>query len=295
MSTQNTTTAQRIFLTGSSSGLGELTAKALARRGHHVIATMRGTRGKNEDKAIALQDWAKAEGHRITVIECDVTDQQSVDAAVKAAIEASGHLDMVIHNAGLGAWGVQEGFDSEQALALYDVNVGGPLRVNKAVLPHLRARGRGTLLYISSGLGRVQMPFLGPYTATKHALEAIAGTAHLELRPQGIETVILQPGALNTTFHGNAVQATSDRSLEESAPLKAFYEGFSGHFMQLVQSGQLTSPEVVVDKLIELVDIPAGTRPLRSCVGEDVRANVELINKACAEAQGRIDAALGVA
>jgi NAD(P)-dependent dehydrogenase (short-subunit alcohol dehydrogenase family) len=185
---------KRVFITGASAGFGRDTVKALAEKGHTVYATMRGIAGKNAPAANDLKARAKAGGHALHVLELDVTDGASVTKAVEAAVEAGG-IDVVIHNAGVGNWGIDEGFTLDQARGIFDINVFGPMRVNHAVLPHLRAAGRGLILYVSSGLGRIVFPFLGIYTGSKFALEGYAESTSYELSPLGIQTVIVEPGA----------------------------------------------------------------------------------------------------
>ena len=284
--------AKNILITGTSSGFGNSAAKALAAKGHHVFATMRGTSGKNEDAATALRKWGTDNGHKLSVLELDVTSDDAVKQAVDKMVADAGSVDVLVNNAGVGTFGVQEAFGVDQVQKMFDVNVFGVLRANQAVIPHMRKNKSGHIIYVSSGLGRIIFPFLGPYTASKHAIEAIAEAGSYELTPQGIHTSILQPGAYGTNFLGNSIQAANAAVVEEQPQVKAMFEGFAGGFEERVKAGELGDPQEVVDALVGLVEKPDG--PLRTCVGADVKDAVTPINETCAKVQGQLLAAFGI-
>lgn len=286
--------AQKILITGTSSGFGRGAAEALAARGHTVFATMRGVGAKNAEAAAELRDRARKGGTALEVVELDVTDDGSVERAVAAILARSGTLDVVVHNAGVGSWGIQETFTPEQVRALFDVNVVGPLRVNRAILPAMRRARTGYLVYVTSGLGRIQIPFLGPYTASKHALEAIAETGSYETAPLGIETTILQPGAYGTEFLGNSLHPADPARAEDQPGVKAMFEAFGKGFEERARSGGLGDPQEVVGALVELIELPAGKRPLRRTVGRDVEQGVTAINQACAAVQDHLLRSFGM-
>lgn len=285
--------SKAVLITGASSGFGWGLSKDLAAKGHHVIATMRGVNGKNEEKATELRTWADDNDYRVDVIEIDVTSDDSVNNGVKAAIEVAGKIDVLVSNAGVGTWGVQEGFDMDQVKWVFDVNVFGPMRLNKALLPHFRENGGGYIQYVTSGLGRVLLPFLGPYNGTKFALEAIAETGHYELAPEGIETTIVQPGAYGTSFLGNTVPPSDPDVLDAQPNTKAIHDGFTAHFEETAKSGGLGDPQEVVDAMIELIEADAGTRPLRKPVGADMEEAVTAINTVSAQIQQAMGEAMG--
>lgn len=283
---------KRILITGTSAGFGHDTAKALAAKGHTVYATMRGVTGKNENAAIALKKWAEQEKHDLHVLELDVTDQASIDAAVKQAI-AKGGIDVLVNNAGVGTWGIDEGFTVEQAKSIFDINVFGVMRLNRAVLPHLREKGAGHILYVSSGLGRIIIPFLGIYTASKFALEAYAENASYELAPLGIQSTIIQPGAYGTTFLQNSQHPKNDLAAVYGPTAKMF-EAFGAGFQERAEAGQLGNPEEIVDALVEEIQA-SGERPLRRCVGDDVQQGVGAINATAGQVQTHLLDAFGLA
>lgn len=279
---------KKILITGASSGFGMGAAKALAAAGHTVFASMRDAAGKNAAKADELRNFAKSGGHTLHIVEIDVTKDDSVAQGVARMIDEVGGIDVLINNAGVGTWGLQEGFAPDQVKDMFDVNVVGPLRMNRAVLPHMRKAGGGYIIYVSSGLGRIQFPFLGPYTASKHAVEAIAESGSYELRPQGIDTTILQPGAYGTNFLGNSILPKDGAIIEDQPQVKAIFQAFAGGFEERAKSGHLGNPQEIIDAMVALVELPKSERPLRRTVGADVVGTVGPINERCAEVQGQL-------
>jgi NAD(P)-dependent dehydrogenase (short-subunit alcohol dehydrogenase family) len=278
---------RKILITGTSSGFGLGAAKALAERGHTVYATMRGVDGKNKAVATELKTWAGSK-HPLEVHELDVTQDASVARAVDTILGRAGTLDVLLNNAGVGTWGLQEGFTSQQVKDLFDVNVVGMLRMNRAVVPHMRKHKAGYIVYTSSGLGRILLPFLGPYTASKYAVEAIAEISSYELAPSGIDTTILQPGAYGTAFLVHSIQPVDAKLLDEQPALKKMYEAFAGGFEERAKAGHLGNPQEIIDAMVELVELPRDQRPLRKTVGADVQQPVNALNAAHDQVQHQL-------
>jgi NAD(P)-dependent dehydrogenase (short-subunit alcohol dehydrogenase family) len=285
--------SKRVFITGCSAGFGRDTARALAGRGHTVYATMRGLEGKNAATAAELRAFAEQGGHALLLHELDVTDERSVERAAAWAVDQGG-VDVLVQNAGVGTYGVQETFTLEQVQGIFDVNVFGVLRVNRALLPHLRQKGAGRVVYLSSGLGRLVLPFLGPYTASKFALEALAQAAAYDLEPLGIESVIVQPGAFGTTFSQNSVRAADVARLAGYGPVPAMMEGFVKGFEARAKAGQIGNPEELVQALCEVVEAPRGSLPARRTVGADVFEAVTAINRVSEEVHDRLLRMFGI-
>src|SRR5580704_17217831 len=181
---------QVVLITGSSTGFGRLFADTLARSGHTVFATMRDPRGRNAKNDSEIGALAEKHSLLIHVLELDVTDDASVERAVDAVVAKAGRIDVAINNAGYSLTGLAEAVTTEQARRLMDTNFLGPVRVNRAVLPHMRRQRSGVLVHVSSGAGRVILPSAGFYCASKFALEALAESYRYELAQQGIESVI---------------------------------------------------------------------------------------------------------
>jgi NAD(P)-dependent dehydrogenase (short-subunit alcohol dehydrogenase family) len=185
-----------IVITGASSGFGALAARALARAGHTVYASMRETTGRNAPQVAEAQTYAADHGADLRTIELDVASEASAAAAIEQIVAAHGRLDVVIHNAGHMVFGPAEAFTPEQLAELYDVNVLSTQRVNRAALPQLRKQRRGLVIWVSSSSSAGGTPpYLAPYFAAKAGMDALAVVYARELTRWGIETSILVPGA----------------------------------------------------------------------------------------------------
>jgi NAD(P)-dependent dehydrogenase (short-subunit alcohol dehydrogenase family) len=201
-----------------------------------------------------------------TIVEIDVTNTDSVNNGVQKTIDALGGLDVVINNAGVGVLGLQEQFTPEDWQRLFDINVFGVQRINRAALPHLRNQGSGLLVQVSSLLGRMTMPFYGPYNASKWAVEALAENYRSELSGLGIDSVIVEPGGFPTSFFSSLIEP-SDRSQDASygelvqAP-KQFFDNFEG----ALASNPAQNPQNVADAISKVISTPAGQRPFRTVV-----------------------------
>lgn len=252
--------SKNVLITGASGGFGKLTTHALLEKGHTVVASMRGVGGKNKSVAEEL----KAAGAH--VVEIDVTSDTSVGQGVARAIEITGGLDVVVNNAGIGVMGLQETFTPKDWQQLFDINVFGVQRVNRAVLPHMRARNSGLVIYVSSLLGRMSLPFYGPYNASKWALEAMAENYRVELSSFGIDSCLVEPGGYPTNFFDN-VMKPSDSSQDSSygdlvhAPM-AMAKGFG----EALAANPAQNPQDVADAISALIDTPAGQRSFRTVV-----------------------------
>ncbi|MFC1558926.1 SDR family oxidoreductase [candidate division KSB1 bacterium] len=252
--------SKRILITGASSGFGKLTTITLLKNGHIVVASMRGIDGKNRLNAEEL----KAAGAHI--VEIDVISDPSAAQGVETAIELAGGLDVVINNAGVGVLGLQESFTPEDWQKLFEINVFGVQRVNRAVLPHMRDRNSGLLIHVTSILGRMVVPFYGPYNASKWALESLAENYRVELSGFGIDSCIVEPGGYPTAFMDSLIKP-GDTSRDESygdfaqAPI-----GFFTNFMKALESNKEQKPQNVADAISKLIDTPAGQRSFRTIV-----------------------------
>ncbi|MBF8188343.1 SDR family NAD(P)-dependent oxidoreductase [Nonomuraea sp. K274] len=166
-----------VLITGAATGIGNLTAQALTRAGHTVWASMREPYGQDDVHRQELLDVAARHGGTLRVVQLDVTSQESADAAVATILRDGGDLDVVIQNAGHLYVGYTEAFTAEDVAHLFDVNVIGAHRVNRAAMPHLRTRGGGTLLYVGSTIIVTTPPFLGPYAASRRSTTSLGTRA----------------------------------------------------------------------------------------------------------------------
>lgn len=268
---------ENVFITGANGGLGRLTTSSLLAAGHTVVATMRNIETRN---AAAAEELRAAGAH---VVELDVTDEASVEAAVADAVELAGGITVVVNNAGVGSVGLLETFTPADWQASFDINVFGVQRVNRAALPLLRAQGSGLLVVVSSVAGRMAVPFFGPYNAAKFAVEGLAETYRAELSTLGIETCVVEPGAYATNFVAGLMES-SDRSRDAGygdmvhAP-RNLIEGFEG----AMASNPAQDPQQVADAIVALVDTPAGQRPFRTVVDSLGMADAAVANNDAAE------------
>ncbi|MFJ9896539.1 SDR family oxidoreductase [Streptomyces sp. NPDC091280] len=254
-----------IVITGASSGFGALTARALADRGDTVYAGMRETAARNAPQVRAAADYA--EKHRVDLrsVELDVNQQDSVDAAIERIIAEQGRVDVLIHNAGHMVTGPAEAFTPEQLAELYDVNVLSTQRVNRAVLPHLRAAGRGLVIWVSSSSVKGGTPpYLAPYFAAKAAMDSLAVSYAAELARWGVETSIVVPGSFTSgTNHFAHSGRPADRAVEERYETR-----YAGLMTQVAQKLAALAPEgadasLVSEEIARIVALPAGQRPYR--------------------------------
>lgn len=256
-----------ILVTGASSGFGRLTSEALARAGHIVYGSMRETEGRNSRNAAQFAELSKAENIDLCALELDVQSEISVETAVQAIIREVGRLDVVVHNAGHMMFGPAEAFTPEQFAQQYDVNVLGTQRVNRAALPHMRARGEGLLVWISSSSSAGGTPpYLSPYFAAKAAMDSLAVNYARELSRFGIETTIIVLGAFTkgtNHFAHSGSPADADRlaAYENEGPYKSFGAEVQKAFAAIVPDD--ADPAPAADMIVEVVNAPFGNRPFR--------------------------------
>lgn len=250
----------KILITGASGGFGVLIVKVLLNKGHQVAASIREMNGKNKDIANELRDAGAK------VLEIDVTNDDSVSGGVATAISELNGLDVLINNAGVGVLGMQEFFTPTDFLKIFDINVLGVQRMNREVLPVFRRKNDGVIIYTSSLLGRLAMPFYGVYQASKWALEALAETYRVELSAFGIENCIIEPGGYPTAFSKNLLRP-SDRSREESyGDFANVPEATLHNFENFLKNSPQQDPQKVADAFADLLDKPKGERPFRTTV-----------------------------
>ena len=277
-----------VLITGASSGFGRLIAETLARKQYRVFATMRDIEGRNAAAARELRALAESESLHLDVCELDVTDQGSVERAVAVVIGQAGGIDVLVNNAAYGVLGLTESFTTEQAQRVFDTNFLGIVRMNRAVLPHMRRKGSGLLLYVSSGAGRIVIPCMGLYTASKFALEAFAETYRYELASQGIDSVIVQPGAYPTGILGRLEGGTD-------ALRKTTY-GAVNEIPQKISAligASKGNPQEIADAILQIIETPVGKRQFRYRMGSGA-GGVQSINTNCEAVQQQILEAFGV-
>jgi NAD(P)-dependent dehydrogenase (short-subunit alcohol dehydrogenase family) len=269
-----------VLITGTSSGFGRKAAETMAGLGYRVAATMRDPAGRNRGICEELRSLAGSKGWALGVLDMDVTSEASVNRAVEETLYRFGRIDVVINNAGLGAVGITEAFTPDQFQQVLEVNLLGVVRVNRAVLPAMRRQRSGLLIHVSSAGGRVVLPGLGAYCASKFALEALADVYRFELAPFGIDSVLVEPGIHKTQMTPKSLVAADQERL-------AAYESSDGPVAKVQGSLEYASsapetpgPEVVVDSFVHLIEASAGTRPFRTVPTVTMQPLLEAYNAA---------------
>ncbi|HBH24063.1 MAG TPA: short-chain dehydrogenase/reductase [Cytophagales bacterium] len=231
---------QVIFITGASSGMGKDAALQLIKEGHIVYGAAR--------RVQQMEDLTKAGGHALPL---DVTDENSVKKAVDTIIKNEGRIDVLVNNAGYAVYGAVEDTTLDDARRQYEVNIFGLAAVTKAVLPHMREQHSGKIINISSMGGKMYTPMGAWYHSTKHALEGWSDCLRLELKPFGIDVVIVEPGIIKTEFADVMHQPLLDRS--GSGPYAKMANAVAGATEKSYAKGQSSSPEVITRLLSKIV------------------------------------------
>ncbi|AVA22699.1 MULTISPECIES: SDR family oxidoreductase [unclassified Rhizobium] len=271
---------QVIVITGASSGFGALTARALAKAGHTVYASMRETEGRNSPRVAEVAAFAKENGMDLKAVELDVASDASVEAGIARVIEQEGRIDVIIHNAGHMSFGPAEAFTPEQFAQLYDINVLSTQRVNRAALPHLRKQGKGLVVWVSSSSARGGTPpYLSPYFAAKAAMDSLAVSYASELTRWGIETAIIVPGAFTkgtNHFAHSGAPADKARAAEyDNGP----YAGVPDRALRGLASLEPADADAasVATAIVDVVNMPFGTRPFRTHI-DPSEDGAEIVN-----------------
>lgn len=279
----------KILVTGASGAFGRLTCIQLAENGHQVVGAMRSVSNKNEAVAHELQ----AKG--VACVEMDVTNEDSVNAGVASAIDLMGGLDTVFNNAGIGANGILECFTLSDIQKIFDVNVFGVQRLMRAVLPHLRQQGRGTIIHTSSCIGRVTTPFLASYSASKYALESLAEGYRAELSGFGIESCIIEPGGFPTRFMSGMVSSGDTERMNDYGEMASLPETSINGYVAYVESIPEQRPERVAEAVLQLVNTPFGEKPFRTVVDfSGLKQPIEHYNRVLEDTTKAIYTANGV-
>jgi NAD(P)-dependent dehydrogenase (short-subunit alcohol dehydrogenase family) len=231
-------TQQIVLVTGASSGIGKAIAEFLAGKGYYVFASAR--------TMIKLEAMRSK---NLEPLQLDVTDGDAVRAAVDHIQATKGRLDILINNAGYGIYGTVEGLTQEQVRRAFDVNVFGLGQVTQAVLPLMREQRSGTIVNMSSVVGKVSMPVLGWYAATKHAVEGLTDALRLEVKPFGIKVVMIEPGSIVTGFEDTAMATLAECDDPEC------YTDVRNGFSKVIRSGYESAPgpQVVVDAVYKAI------------------------------------------
>ena len=213
-----------VLITGSSSGIGKATAEYFLRKGWQVAATMR-TPGNSTLEA----------NDRMRIYELDVTKPDSIQSALESAIAHFGRIDVLVNNAGYGVDGVFEAMDDDTLERQYKTNVLGLMRVTRALIPHMRGAGGGSIIQVSSMGGRITLPFYSVYHGTKWAVEGFSESLRYELEPLGIRVKIVEPGAILTEFYSRSAVTVMPEDMHQL--YGAMYSKWQARFAGFLKFG----------------------------------------------------------
>jgi NADP-dependent 3-hydroxy acid dehydrogenase YdfG len=242
-----------VLITGSSVGIGRAAAELFQKNGWQVVATMR-----NPDAGGALAGL-----NNMLVTKLDVTDGASIDAAVNAAVERFGGIDVLVNNAGYGVYGVLEATSVDSIRRQFETNVIGLLAMTKAVLPGFRKRGSGVIVNVGSISGRLTLPLSSPYSGTKFAVEGISEALRYEMREIGVRVKLVEPGMIKTNF-SNVMEFNNDPSLNE-------YQRLVGKLWQAATALRANGAESLTAAEAIYTAATDGTDQLRYVVGDDAK------------------------
>jgi NAD(P)-dependent dehydrogenase (short-subunit alcohol dehydrogenase family) len=257
------------FITGSSSGIGLLSAVELARRKYHVIATMRDpSRRERLDKAAAEAGLSD----RIEVVQLDITQPLSITHAVQQAIRDHQRIDVLVNNAGFAMAGFAEDLYLEEIRKQFDTNFFGHVAVTKEVIPFMRAQKSGHIIMVTSVAGRVGQPVVSSYSASKFALEGWSESLRIELRSLGIRVVLVEPGAFETDIWVRNVEV-GKFAMDASAPNHERAQRFSEFIKNSGAKGR-PSAAAVASLIGRVADDP--NPKLRYMIGTDAHVGLWL-------------------
>jgi NAD(P)-dependent dehydrogenase (short-subunit alcohol dehydrogenase family) len=235
-----------ILVTGASRGIGRALAEELCRRGHAVYGGAR--------------SWEDASGLSFTPLTMDVRDESSVKAAVERVLAGEDRIDVVVNNAGVSHSGPVEDTELAVALAMFETNYLGAVRMIRAALPAMRRQGSGTIVIVGSAAGRIGVPFQAHYAASKFAVEGLAEALYHELRPFGLRVLLIEPGDVGTTIW----ERSKGRAAEGSPYSRALKRFLAVKDREMGE--RAAPPEAVAREIADIIESP--TRRLRHAVAK---------------------------
>ena len=230
-----------VLLTGASSGIGYFTAEALARQGHKVYAAAR-----RVDRMEPLRESG------VMPLKMDVTDDDSMRQGVQTIIETDGRIDVLVNNAGYGYFGAVEQVPMDDARNQLEVNIFGLARLCQLVLPKMREQGSGRIINTSSVAGKSVLLYGGWYHVSKYAVEALSDAMRMELKPLGIDVVMIEPGAIKTAWGTIAADHLAETS--KGTVYEKTGQIMAGNMRKIYTEGHISSPEVVTKAILKAVN-----------------------------------------
>lgn len=233
-----------VLITGATSGMGLQTALLLAQKGYIVYA---GARKESQD----LQEAIEKHNVTIHIIHLDVTQTQSIEAGVKSIIQKEKRIDVLVNNAGFGLLSTLEDGTDEEIYQQFDVNVFGLIKMTRAVLPHMRKAKKGVIINISSFLGKMGLPLLSHYNASKHAVEGITDSLRFEVASYNIRVHSVLAGLFKTNFVNKGLMVN-----DQTTSLDSAYRELVSHFATIVANAinEGPSPMAIAQAVLEVIE-----------------------------------------
>jgi NAD(P)-dependent dehydrogenase (short-subunit alcohol dehydrogenase family) len=256
------------FVTGASSGFGLLVSVALASEGYRVLASMR-----DLDNRGRLEAAAKEAGvtDRIEIVQLDVTDFSAAETVIQDVIDRYGQIDLLVNNAGYAAGGFTEELAVEEWQRQFETNFFGLVAVTKAVLPSMRERRSGKIVNISSISGRIGFPSMGPYVASKFAVEGFSESLRLEMLPYGVHVILIEPGSYKTDIWSKGLGAVT---INPNSPYIKEMKAILKYVNQVADTAP--APDEVIRQIVQVAK--SSSPKLRYPVGKGVKLGIVLKN-----------------
>lgn len=238
--TGRTLIVESVLITGASSGIGKETAKNLLNKGYTVYAAAR-----------SVDNMRDLESLGAILLAVDITKDEDITAAVGRIAADHGGIDVLINNAGFGMYGAMEDSSIADARRQFEVNLFGPARLTQLALPYMRARGAGKIVNISSMGGKIYTPLGSWYHATKHALEGWSDCLRLEVKPFGIDVIVIEPGIIQTAFGDVVIGPLLDRSGD--GPYASLARRVAKATRDNYEQGSGSPPSVIADVIVKAI------------------------------------------
>jgi NAD(P)-dependent dehydrogenase (short-subunit alcohol dehydrogenase family) len=253
-------------VTGSSTGIGFETALLLARSGFNTYSSMRDLK-----KSKNIAEIAKTENLPLTVVQLDVKDDTSVKGAISKIIAESKRIDVLVNNAGYGLFSPLEEVTLDQVKEQFETNFFGAIRVMHEVMPTMRRQRVGTIVNVSSLVGRIGLPLSSAYVASKFALEGLSESMRYELNEFGINIILIEPGVIKTNFIENL--KTSDTTLKSESPYADLVDRISKEFGKMMDNSS-SPPKLVAEAILHA--ITSKEPKIRYVVGDDAESMMKI-------------------
>ncbi len=254
------------LVTGCSSGIGLATCHALSRNNFMTYGTVR-----NLSKAKKIQDLINRENLSLKILRLDVNDNQSIKLAVKKILTDTGRIDVLINNAGYGMFGPVEEITTQEVKKQFETNFFGTIRLIKAIVPIMRKQGNGTIVNISSMVGRFGVPLNSAYVSSKFAVEGLSESISFELEEFGIRVIVIEPGVVNSDFFHNV----KVKGMNLESPYHKLMER-RVNFLDKAMKNSLTSSYDVADTILEALN--SKDPKFRYVIGNDATNSLRMRN-----------------